>query len=542
MSNKLKDAIYRIGEPGLQSILGDNVVQIAKAIDEKYSKSKYLSEMLIEIYQFDLLLLNKGIRSEIIFHLKLEDAAELAEDLKCLSREDPYTSINNISFSKNTTQIQILYRFFEVEYYSDDESLPSNDTLAITKIIPDYSLYAYQKEAVHRALTIINSVNDGKVLMHMPTGSGKTRSAMHLICRILANTNDGLVVWLAHSEELCNQSAEEFERAWKAHGNREIDITRYYGEYDCDIGTINDGFLISSLSKLYKRSFSEQSSFLRMQKNVQLVVIDEAHQAIAETYKHLLEMLLMGNQVKLLGLSATPGRSLRDIEKDEMLANFFNRKKVTLDIEGYGNPIDFLIKEGYLASPKYTYFEYKSDNMKLSKTLINRMNEGMDIDRETLVKIGKDLNRNLLVIEMIEDLIKRHKKIIVFGTSVEQSDLISSMLKVMKYKAKSLTSKHSSLYRKNVISSFKSNEDDSLNILINYGILTTGFDAPNASAAVIARPTQSVVLYSQMVGRVLRGIKSGGNKNCEIYTVVDKIKGFRSIYEGFSHWDDVWVD
>ena len=540
MSAKLKSVLYRIGEPRLQHLLGDNVIQMVRAIDEKYSHLKYLVEMLIEIYHIDLLLMNKSIRTEIVLSLNRSEIIELASQLKCPLDNDPYEHIGNLPFVKKNTQMGVLYDFFEVDLPLDENNVVNENVLTVSTITPNYPLYVYQRKAASKALSIISLNNDGKVLMHMPTGSGKTRSAMYLICKTLSKIEKGLVIWLAHSEELCNQSAEEFEKAWASHGNREMHITRYYGEYDCDISTVDNGVLVSSLSKLYKRSFSEQSSFLKMQKNAVLVVIDEAHQAIAETYKHLLELLLIGGKVKLLGLSATPGRSLKDIGKDQELANFFNRNKVTLTVDNYDNPINFLQDNGYLATPSYNYYNYVSDVV-LSEKQIIKMKDGLDIDKKTLVKIGKDLNRNLLVMEMIETLARKHKKIIVFSASVEQSDLIASILTIMNYSAKSLTSNHSPIYRRNIISSFKSNDENSLSILVNFGILTTGFDAPNASAAVIARPTQSVVLYSQMVGRVLRGIKSGGNKNCEISTVVDNIQGFRSIYEGFSHWDDVWV-
>jgi superfamily II DNA or RNA helicase len=77
--------------------------------------------------------------------------------------------------------------------------------------------------------------------------------------------------------------------------------------------------------------------------------------------------------------------------------------------------------------------------------------------------------------------------------------------------------------------------------MVNYGILTTGFDAPRVSAAIIARPTMSLVLYSQMVGRATRGIKAGGNKEAEILTVVDKsLPGFNNVAEAFLNWEDVW--
>ena len=78
-------------------------------------------------------------------------------------------------------------------------------------------------------------------------------------------------------------------------------------------------------------------------------------------------------------------------------------------------------------------------------------------------------------------------------------------------------------------------------LLCNYGVLTTGFDAPRTSAALIARPTKSLVLYSQMVGRVIRGPRVGGNPAAEIVTVLDhNLPGFGSVAQAFTNWEDVW--
>ena len=79
-----------------------------------------------------------------------------------------------------------------------------------------------------------------------------------------------------------------------------------------------------------------------------------------------------------------------------------------------------------------------------------------------------------------------------------------------------------------------------MQIIINFGVLTTGFDAPKADVAVIARPTQSLVLYSQMVGRVIRGSEAGGTESCRVVTVVDQQYGFKDLSESFDFWDDLW--
>jgi DNA repair protein RadD len=96
--------------------------------------------------------------------------------------------------------------------------------------------------------------------------------------------------------------------------------------------------------------------------------------------------------------------------------------------------------------------------------------------------------------------------------------------------------------RERVIRGFRS-QAPGARVLCNYGVLTTGFDAPRTSAALIARPTKSLVLYSQMVGRATRGPRAGGNASAEIVTVVDTaLPGFGGVSEAFSNWEDVWDD
>ena len=93
-----------------------------------------------------------------------------------------------------------------------------------------------------------------------------------------------------------------------------------------------------------------------------------------------------------------------------------------------------------------------------------------------------------------------------------------------------------------ILRSFKSASPQPM-VVCNFGVLTTGFDAPRTSAAVIARPTKSLVLFSQMIGRATRGPKAGGNATSEILTVHDpSYPGFGDIAEAFFNWEDVWND
>jgi superfamily II DNA or RNA helicase len=115
---------------------------------------------------------------------------------------------------------------------------------------------------------------------------------------------------------------------------------------------------------------------------------------------------------------------------------------------------------------------------------------------------------------------KHHQRIIVFAATVEHANLLAAVLRARKIDARSITAKTPSDQRQAASANFKA-ESDAPRVLCNYGVLTAGFDAPRTSAAVIARPTKSLVLYSQMIGRAIRGKRAGGNETAEIITVVD---------------------
>jgi superfamily II DNA or RNA helicase len=124
----------------------------------------------------------------------------------------------------------------------------------------------------------------------MPTGAGKTRTAMHVIALFLRHLalDEEVVVWLAHTEELCEQAAEEFTTAWQSIGDRHVELFRHFGPHRVELDDIQGGFLVAGLQKLYGDSLSRQAQFIRLGRRSPLVVMDEAHSAVAPTYQHLL--------------------------------------------------------------------------------------------------------------------------------------------------------------------------------------------------------------------------------------------------------------
>ena len=314
----------------------------------------------------------------------------------------------------------------------------------------------------------------------MPTGAGKTRTAMNVIAEHLRRNEPTVVIWLAHSEELCEQAASEFEKAWSCLGNRSVDVWRFWGNRELDPANLQDGIVIAGLSKTYSATRNNISFIVELARHTSLVIIDEAHSAVAETYSLILDSLVVQRKhTALLGLTATPGRTWADIHVDEQLAQFFNRQKVTLSIPGYENPVDYLVNEQYLAQVEYRSLFYEN-GIELSDADCERVKNQLDIPENVLKLLAEDEVRNLAIITEVEQLAKRHQRILVFAATVNHSDLIACILSVRGYKAASITSNTNSRLRARLIDDFKSESDD-VRILCNFGVLTTGFDAPRTS-------------------------------------------------------------
>lgn len=378
-------------------------------------------------------------------------------------------------------------------------------------------------------------VNGSRVVAHMPTGAGKTRVACHTACHLLnrADAEGKMVVWLASTEELCDQAAESLEQAWGNLGNRPVGIYRYWGDASLELINLGDGFLVAGLQKLWATSRNDSEMMIGLANVTAGVIFDEAHQAIANTYRYISEYLLT-YQPPMLGLTATPGRTAEAGDPDYELAEMFNFNKVSIDSKGHNNPVTYLVKQGFLAEPYFGHIEIES------QVDILDPGAGLDYTPNDLTRIGEDENWQKAIIEYTLRSLRRHKRVIVFCPSVASAKLCAAAVKTEGLDAETILGETPSELRRDIIDRFKQVGADPM-VIFNYGVLTAGFDAPCTRCVIIARPTKSLVLYSQMVGRAMRGPRSGGNITCSIQTVVDtNLPGFGSVVEAFQNWEQLW--
>lgn len=528
-----EELIGRASDQLLQQLVGRDIVRLLAGLDAKLARPERLSEITVGLRSPASMLLDAQLRSELLLLLPPSDAEMLARRLG-LSGE-PYDVLCSMSVRRGSARATDLLDFFALTDDSEQRALlPAHEA-----INPIYALFAHQRLAARRVLARLMH-EPHRVMLHMPTGSGKTRTAMSVISDMLNQEEPTLVVWLAHSEELCEQAVEEFQKAWASRGVRPVEVQRWWGPHSLKLPIIEDGIIVAGLAKVYASIRASLTEIGTLAGRVGLVVMDEAHQAIAPTYELILDVLTeSGTQTPLLGLTATPGRSWNDVDEDERLAKFFYESKVSLEVEGYDNPVRFLIDEGYLADTEFVQLQYSAGS-ELSLQELREIEDSLDIPPRVIGALAADEQRNLLILSVTESMCGRHNRIIVFAATKDHALVLATVLRARGYWSYAVTGETPTHERARIISTFRDASDES-RVIVNYGVLTTGFDAPQTSAAVIARPTKSLVLFSQMAGRATRGEKAGGNRRAEVATVVDtRLPGFCNMAEAFDNWEDVW--
>jgi DNA repair protein RadD len=535
---------YSVGE--LSEIIGSEYISLYEKIKgEEVSKSELLSAVqVISGYEF---VTSEEHRNTFIDRMSLDDVDHAVKlILERLGAETLFDEIGDKYSFLQRIGHEYPVHFSHVLGFGElyEEAMRSDsDVEGIRKCEPNYSIYPYQGKIVETVMELMINAEDRRCLIHLPTGAGKTRTAMNIACEHLRKDKSGLVLWLADTSELCGQAADEFYKAWSSLGNRDMRIYSFYSNSDISLGGVDEGFLVAGLQKINSlRSGEREILYRKLREKVSLVIFDEAHKAIAPTYAQTVNDMLGEDELDdtfLIGLTATPGRKLNaegDIADEDMeLTRFFGSKKVTMKVAGYQSPIKYLVEKRYLAKAEFHTINY--DGVKI---IAAEKFKGNKLTSEVAEQLTSDKDRNNELIKTVKTEYNQGSSIIIFACSIEHSRSLSTLLAFEGIKSYSLDSKYDTHESRRLkVSEYSSG---AVKVLINYNILTAGFDAPITNVAIVARPTDSLVQYSQMIGRAMRGFLSGGNDKCRIYTVRDDIPAFRSVQEAFSHWDEMWKE
>ncbi|MGJ8670918.1 MAG: DEAD/DEAH box helicase [Oceanococcus sp.] len=527
--DKLKSLLMRFGVARLSQLVGIETLENMERWFRVRVTAPNLVAILIQRHGSSILG-NALIRKALVDHLEEFD------------RNYVLSGSSRVTWSSRSATTQRLVQTLGV----GDGFLPrekEEKPQSILSICPQAPLHDFQFNVKARILGALYSPSS-RVLMHMPTGAGKTRTACEVMVDVLRAEPPGpaIIVWLAHSEELCQQAVESIEQSWALKGDHKVSITRLWGGFDKPTEVPSRGFVVASFQSVYSMltSTSMDLSLLRVIGGAtKLIVVDEAHKATAPTYDIAITTLSMASTPpKILGLTATPGRG-EDEDENLKLSKFFDNTKIGL-CDNAGTPlsdgIGYLQELGVLAKLQRERIETNL-SIDLTNDEITKLSNLMELPSSFLKRLGGQHERNLLIFNRLMELSDARRQVILFACSVAQAELFSDLCVARNISARLITGSTDAFDRARWIDEYKRCD---VQILINYGVLTTGFDAPNTDTVFITRPTASVVLYSQMIGRAIRGPKNGGNETAKIIDVVDNLIGMPSENMAYNYFNDIW--
>ncbi len=575
MSN-YTDYMLEFSQSDLRGYLGQDMVDLLIEWlpngDTLLTKQRMVS-MIDSLYGTSILK-EKQFRKDL---LQCMDASEIfAMRDKCLNgtekaETDPLVIIDivaNKPWTRNVVSEYLLKIWNVPDTIFDKEK----DDAVIDNIISSpeeqfYELLDYQYYIKQR---VLNNLNSGHVLermlVHMPTGTGKTKTSMHIITNYINFTLEkkGIVLWVAHTIELLQQAYDTFVSVWNHLGDGQIKAYKLWGNKNInDTDTPLNGIIFCGLSKLMSIADSHPDLYERLKKDCRLVVFDEAHKAAAKQTQKVIEGLMRMPQGyenrALIGLTATPGRTTEKSYDNNLLTNMFGNKLIHIDSDilnqiNYGklkalntvaeaNIIKYFQERHILAKMIPRRLTYRQDFSEqelktLSGTLRDLGYDDKEYTGDQLKVLARNKERNLAIMKELRQLQIDKKPTIVFACSVDHARMLSAMLTLEEIPNSLVLGEMDPVDRKHAIEVFKK-RDSGVDIIINYEVLTTGFDSKNIKCVFITRPTKSIVLYSQMLGRGLRGPLMGGNEECTLIDIDDNLQAFDN-ETAFSHFNDYW--
>ena len=348
-------------------------------------------------------------------------------------------------------------------------------------------LFDYQedmKSRIEKALCLHRSV-----MAQMPTGTGKTYLLTAVIDSFV-RANSKAKVWIvAHRRELVSQIDE---------------TARKFHSYSSATSSLLSSVKAMSIQWLM-RHYDE------IEEEPGLIVIDEAHHALAKTYKEMWERF---PKAKFLGLTATPCRL-----NGKGFTDLFD-----VLVQSWGVP-EFISK-GRLAT--YDFVSIKSDGVtqRLIDSLQKRGADGDYQNKEMDMLLNKKPSIERLYRSLEE--FGKDRKGIVYAINISHAQKITKLYQEHGVKAIAIDSKTPATERQQDIEAFKKGD---IQVLVNVDIFSEGFDCPDVEFVQLARPTLSLAKYLQMVGRGLRVAK--GKKNC---VIIDNV----GLYRVFGLPSQVW--
>lgn len=349
-----------------------------------------------------------------------------------------------------------------------------------------FTLRPYQQQAVDATLSHFRQTSESAVLV-LPTGAGKS-----LVIAELARLAKRKILVVTHVQELVEQNASKYAALGLNPGIYSAGLKQRDTEHQVIFASIQ------SIARNLEQFDHEYS----------LIIIDECHRVSnhdESLYQQLIGHIKQNNpSLKVLGLTATPYRLGHGWIYHRDYRGFYRQSESTIFQHCiYDLPMRSLIKQGYLTEPKLI----NAATAHYDFSVLTPSANGLFAEREVNELLAKYPRVTEAICEQVVELASNRKGVMLFAASVRHAREILSYLP--EGDAELVIADTEAKQRTETIDRFKQRQ---FKYLVNVAVLTTGFDAPHVDLIAILRPTQSVSLFQQMVGRGLR--LSEGKTDC----------------------------
>ncbi|WP_370231489.1 DEAD/DEAH box helicase family protein [Marinobacter nauticus] len=344
-----------------------------------------------------------------------------------------------------------------------------------------FQLRPYQQEAVDATLNHFRKSDESAVIV-LPTGAGKS-----LVIAELARLARRKILVLTHVKELVEQNHAKYQSYGLSGGIFAAGLKRKENHHQVTFASVQS--VAANLDQ-----FRDEYS---------LVIIDECHRVSGEEtsqYQRIIELLRQQNDsLKVLGLTATPYR---------LAMGWIYRYHYRGFVRGsddeqakpfrhciYELPLSYMINRGYLTRPELVNAAVAQYDF--SALTQDRFGEYAEKDVNQLLSKHQRVTR--AIIEQVMEMAAERQGVMIFAATVQHAQEIAGYLP--EQETALVTGATDLRDRDQLIQGFKQRQ---LKYLVNVSVLTTGFDAPHVDLIAVLRPTQSVSLYQQIVGRGLR--------------------------------------
>jgi len=336
----------------------------------------------------------------------------------------------------------------------------------------------YQKAASDKAVAFFKDKNKkSNGVMVLPTGAGKSI----VIADIAHRLNDYVLIFCP-SREILEQN---FKKLCS------------YGILDCSIYSAS--FNSKEISRITFATIGSVKSHPELFAHFKNIIVDECHlvNPIEGMYKDFFDAV----KCKVLGLTATPYRLSSSRDFGSML-KFITRTKPHVFSEViYHVQVSTLLDMGYLSKVNYYPMNptgWNELNLKINTT-------GADYTDKSVQKEYERIDFYSYIVHIVQRLMNpkaggKRKGILVFTRFLKEAERLTMSIPGCVIVSGDTPKKE----RERILEMFKVGE---IPVVANVGVLTTGFDYPELDTVVMARPTMSLAMYYQIVGRCIRPYK-----------------------------------